>query len=299
MILLESFVQDLRYLIKSKGNIVDFMFLLKKHPEARDILRDQGYEFDFLEFMADEDIFHQFQPFSNCLAEDVENGIMLDILIYALKEDDTISGNSETFVNGFANLFYFKTGIPVVCNLMIGNAYEYWEVDAIESKNTGDYSFDFALNRYDAFIECGFDCDETIDEIKIQLPFNDWDYEDIKALYVYISKHFRYENRKATYSFDDDNEFSGVNIQLVNSLYEIDIENYSYEGHDYLKIRIVRKRDDFKIYQAINTLLTSDETDDFVMSTLKTIIQQKTYKYRLAVKDSPSQTATVPPAIPS
>ena len=272
----ESFKQDLRYFIDSKGNIVEFMILLKKHPEARDILRDQGYEFDFLEFMTEEDIFHQFQPFSKgYLAEDVENGIMLDILIYALEEDNAITGKSESFVNGFANLFYFKTGIPIVCNLMIGNAYEYWEIDAIESKNTGDYSFDCALNRYDAFIECGFDCDETIDEINLQLPFNDWNYEDIKALYAYISKHFNYESRKATYSFDDDNEFSGVQIQLVNSLFEIDIENHSYEGHDYLKIRIVRKRDDSKIYQALNTLLTLDETDDLVMSTLKTIIQQK------------------------
>lgn len=296
----EPFKQDLRYFIDSNGTIVEFMFLLKKHPEARDILRDQGYEFDFLEFMADEDIFHQFQPFSKgCLAEDVENGIMLDILIYALEEDNSVTGKSETFVNGFAALFYFKTGIPVVCNLMIGNAFEYWEVDAIEHKNTGDYSIDFALSRYNAFIECGFDCDETIEEINIQLPFDDWNYEDIKALYAYISKHFNYENRKATYSFDDDNEFSGVQIQLVNSLYEIDIENYSYEGHDYLKIRIVRKRDGSKIYHALNTLLTFDETDDFVISTLKTIIRQKTNKYRLGVKDSPSQTATVPPTIPS
>jgi len=53
-----------------------------------------------------------------------------------------------------------------------------------------------------------------------------------------------------------------------------------------LKIKIVRKREDSKIYQALNTLLTSDETDDFVMSTLKTIIQQKTNKEHLKKQES-------------
>lgn len=281
----EPFKQDLRYFIDSNGNIVEFMMLLKNHPEARDILRDQGYDFDFLEFMPEEDIYHQYQPFSKgCLAEDVENGIMLDFLVYALEEDNAITGQAATFVNGFADILSFKAGIPVVCDIMIGNEIENWILDAVQDKNTGDYTIDCALSGYYAFIDCDFDCDETVNKISIQLPFEDWNYENVKALYAYISKHFNYESRNATYSFDDDNEFSAVQIQLSNPLYSIHIESYSYESHDYLKIKIVRKREDSKIYQALNTLLTSDEIDDFVMSTLKTIIQQKTNKEHLRNK---------------
>lgn len=284
----EPFKQNLKYFVDSNGSIVDFMFLLKNHPEARDILRDQGYDFDFLEFMTDEDIFHQYQPFSKGrLSEDVENGIMLNILVYALEEDNAITGQSATFVNGFADVLSFKAGIPVVCDIMIGNEIENWVLDAVQEKNTGNFTTDCALSNYYAFIDCDFDCDETVNEIRIQLPFEDWDYENIKALYAYISRHFNYESRNATYSFDDDNEFSAVQIQLSNSLFGIHIESYSYEVHDYLRIRIVRKREDSKIYQALNTLLTSDETDDFVMSTLKTIIQQKTNKYPLRNKEVP------------
>ena len=275
----ESFKQDLINFIDDKRDIVEFLLFVKKNPDARDILSHYGYRFEYLAGMTDEEIKREYSPFSHgCLAEDPENGIMLDILVKAIENNNDVKSLSETFVDGLADVFFFKAGVPIVCDLMIGNEDNYYMLDAIQGKNTGNYTYDCALNDYDAFIDCGLESDETIGEIDIKLPFDDWNHDNIKALYEYISKHFNYDNRSATYTFGDDNELSHVKIKLSNSLYEIYIENYIYEGRAYLKIMIVRLREDSKIYQALNTLLDSEETDDLVWSTVKTIIKQESIK---------------------
>ena len=63
-----------------------------------------------------------------------------------------------------------------------------------------------------------------------------------------------------------------MDILLSNSLYEISIFDKERDGHKYLKIMISQKREDATIYQALNTLVTIDENNPIVFSTLKEIL---------------------------
>ena len=276
----ESFKHDLNQFINSKHTAADFMVFLKHHPEARNILRSKTGNYHDLEFMSEEEIHNKFDSLSNNLdpTDNLDYDFDLACLIDAVDEDREILSASENYVREFSAILGFNSGIPVVCNIMIGNEIESWWLNAVQDKATGDHTLDHALSEHDAFIECDLDCDETVKEIEIRTLFEYWKYEDIKALYAYVSKHFNYENRQASYSFDDDNDFSDVQIQLSNSLFEIQIKRLSHYIVDYLQIRIVRQKEDPKVYQALNTFLTSDEIDDLVLSTLKAIIQQITIK---------------------
>lgn len=159
-----------------------------------------------------------------------------------------------------------------MCHIRIGNEIEDGWLNAVQDRNTGDYEFDRALSEYYAFVDCDLDYGDTVKEILIILPFFDWNYENVKALYAYTSKEFHYETRNASYSFDNDNDLSEVDILLSNFLYEISIFDEERDGHKYLKIRISQKREDVNIYQAINTLVTIDENNSMVFSTLKEIL---------------------------
>ena len=178
----------------------------------------------------------------------------------------------HSFIKGFSVLFGFDFGIPNVCRIRIGDEIEDGWHNAVQDRNTGDYEFDRALSEYRAFVDCDLDYGDTVKEILITLPFSDWNYEDIKSLYAYTSKEFLYETRNASYSFDNDNDLSEVDILLSNSLYEISIFDKERDGHKYLKIMISQKREDATIYQALNTLVTIDENNPIVFSTLKEIL---------------------------
>ena len=272
----DAFKQDLNKFLNSEHTAADFMIFLKYHPEARIILRTQSGDWHHLEFMSDDDIHAKYDHLSNNIdpSDNFDYSFELQCIKNAIEEENRILSKAEEFVRDFSVLLNFTVGIPNVCKMKIGNEFnEYWTND-VEKGNTGDYAFDKAISDYAALIECNLDYYETIHDLTITLPFDEWSHENIKALYAYISKEFNYDDRHASYSFDNNNDFSDVEIQMSNSLYGISIYNKTRYGRDYLIIEIVQKRDEPAIYQALNTLAFDDakEIDPLVSSTLKEIL---------------------------
>lgn len=272
----ESFKHDLNQFINSKHTAADFMVFLKHHPEARNILSTKTGDYHDLEFLSEEEIHNRFDSLSNNLdpADNLDYDFDLACLIDAVEEDRELLSESENFVRDFSVILGFKIGIPNVCNIRIGDEFQESWTNAVEEGNTGDYDIDKAIDDYGALIECNLDYCETIHDITITLPFEEWSYEDIKALYAYISKEFYYDDRKASYSFDNDNELSDTDIQFSNTLYSISIYKKTHYGRENLIVEVVQKREEPTIYQALNTLAFDDakEIDHLVYSTLKEIL---------------------------
>lgn len=272
----DSFKQDFNQFLNSKHTAVDFMIFLKYHPEARNIIQNYDKDYHYLEFMSEEEIHRIYDPLSHNLnpTDNFNYEFPLSCLMHAMEEDKDILDEAEKKARGFSVLLNFKAGIPNVCNIRIGDEFQESWTNAVEEGNTGDYDIDKAIDDYGALIECNLDYCETIHDITITLPFEEWSYEDVKALYAYISKEFYYDDRKASYSFDNDNGLSDTDIQLSNSLYGISIYKKTHYGRENLIIEVVQKREEATIYQALNTLAFNDakEIDHLVYSTLKEIL---------------------------
>lgn len=190
----------------------------------------------------------------------------------------------EDYVKHFSPIFKFEYNIPNVCEIRIGEPADFQWQYAVEDRQTGDIGIDRVLDDYHAFVECDseFEHDDYVSEIRMALPFMEWSYEDVKALYKYISKNFRFTSRNATYSFDENDYLSDVQIQLSNSLYEISIFNESHDGNESLMIKVSPKRKEHVIYQTLNELVALKEKDPLFMDTIDAILAK--YYYNLKFK---------------
>jgi 5'(3')-deoxyribonucleotidase len=177
------------------------------------------------------------------------------------------------YVKQFTPILDFDYDIPDICGIRIGESPDFQWQAAVQKHQTGDYYYDYALEDFNAFIECDseFEHDDYVSEIRIALPFMEWSYEDVKALYNYISKSFRFKTRNAEYSFED-HFLSDVQIQLSNSLYKISIFKECHDGQESLMIKISPTRKELVIYHTLNELVSSKEKDPIFMDTIDAIL---------------------------
>lgn len=274
----DSVKRDFKIYLDEDMTITGFMIFLKYHIEARLLLKDGwGDDYDFLETMSDEAIHKKYDQ----IEKDVDSSAHSDCIfslycfMYCIEEDDGAAQEIRSFVKGFTSIFTFKAGIPNVCNIHIGDKPDDCWIDAVQDRNTGVYDFDSALDAYYAFVDFDYNDNDTINEIKISVPYNEWSYEDLKELYSYISREFPYEKRNASYSFDKKNYLSDIEITLSNSLYGIAIYNEEYNGIKNIIIKITQQHNEPTIYKALNILLTAELTPLVVSSIHKIIANYK------------------------
>lgn len=169
---------------------------------------------------------------------------------------------SKLFGYGISSIIRFEDGIPIVCDMRIGDYGQFEFESTLQDKCTGDSTNDVPLEAYSAFVECDRDCEDTISSIEVRMPFSDWNENDIASMYRYFSGEFPYKERGASYSYDSEDQLESVNIHLSNSLYSIRI----YDCLDHycnrcLCVEMCRTRNESSMYFALNTLSMVKEDD--------------------------------------
>ncbi len=272
-----SLKSDFQEFLDRGVSFTGYMLFLKHNPEARELHKQLTNEdFLYLEMMSDDEIRRRYDKLDEICknSPDYTKLVPIHPLIDYLEQQDKSNNKtpSRKFVNDFEDILRFQAGIPSVCNILIGNTVEDGWVAAIQDHETNDYAIDSALKAYDAFIEPSLDYDGTVDGIDIKMPLCDWSYDDIQELYFYVSKNFRYDDRKASFSLDRNDEVNEVDILLYNALYKITISIEENFGEKSLKISIIRQMDEIETYQALNTLLSMDKPNPRVYVTIEEIL---------------------------